>query len=341
VLGVDDGWELPTLESDVSRKATIDNLFVQRSEQLAPGKSAATSSERVRTGAISAMGASLKQMAESAKVASRLQDQIVAGAVVVELDPEKIDASLISDRIAADVDPSFDELVESIRASGQQVPVLVRPLESGRYQIAYGRRRLRAAAKLGIRVKALVKEMADAELVIAQGKENLDRKDLSYIERAQFARRLEDQGFDRVVIMAALSTDKADLSRYISVARAIPERIIDAIGPAPKAGRLRWVALAEKLAKAPTAVDAVIAGPEFQRLESDARFGAVFNAFSQTVASAIIWACDKAARIEHKSDRVVLTIDETRKPNFGAYVVGRLDEIYREFCERKEADEGH
>jgi ParB family chromosome partitioning protein len=322
----------------MSRKTTIDSLFVQRAEPAAPGKSAAASPERVKTGAISAMGASLKQLTESAKAASRLQDQITAGAHVIEIEPDQIDASMIADRIAVEDDPSLDELVESIRTSGQQVPVLVRPAADGRYQIAYGRRRLRAAAKLGVKVKALVRNLTDDELVIAQGKENLDRKDLSYIERAQFARRLEDQGFERPVIMAALSTDKADLSRYISVAKAVPERIVHAIGPAPKTGRPRWVALAEKLAQDPSPAEAALARPEFGKLDSDSRFAAVLAAFAPPAVGEPAWACDKAVRIERRRDRTVLTIDDRRGSEFGAYLVDRLDELYRNFRQRKEQD---
>ena len=139
----------------MSRKTTINSLFGPRGDAPVP-KSASASPDRVRTGAISAMGSSLKQLTESAKAASRLQEQIAAGAVVVELDPDKIDVSPVADRIATEIDPSFDELVESMRGSGQQVPILVRPVQ-GRYQIAYGHRRVRAAQILDIRVKALVR----------------------------------------------------------------------------------------------------------------------------------------------------------------------------------------
>jgi ParB family chromosome partitioning protein len=53
----------------VSRKDTIDTLFVQRHE---PG-SVVSAMDRVRTGAISAMGSSLKDLAEGALAATRLQ----------------------------------------------------------------------------------------------------------------------------------------------------------------------------------------------------------------------------------------------------------------------------
>ena len=138
------------------------------------------------------------------------------------------------------------------------MPILIRPHPQAkdRYQVAYGHRRLRAVADLGRKVRAVVRPMTDSELVIAQGVENSARKDLSYIEKAVFAMRLEDRGFERPVIMDALSTDKGELSKLISVARGVPEDLVRTIGPAPKAGRRRWLAMAELLER-PAAVKSV------------------------------------------------------------------------------------
>ena len=91
----------------------------------------------------------------------------------------------------------------------------------------------------------MVRPLTDAQMVVAQGQENSARKALSYIERAFFAVRLSDAGFDREVIMAALTMSKSHLSTLISVGRRIPTLVIEAIGPAPKAGEPRWIALAD------------------------------------------------------------------------------------------------
>jgi len=64
-----------------------------------------------------------------------------------------------------------------------------------------------------------VRSLDDHQLVVAQGVENSARRDLSFIERAMFAKALEDAGYERPVIMASLSTDKTELSKMISVAR--------------------------------------------------------------------------------------------------------------------------
>lgn len=323
----------------MSRKSTIDHLFARKSEG---NGSAATDPGRVRTGAIAAMGTSLKELTETALSASRMQEQIESGDTVVEIDPSDIDASMVTDRLVAEIDPDFDDLVESIRTSGQQVPILVRanPASPARYQIAYGRRRMRAAAKIGTKVRAIIRNMTDAELVIAQGKENLDRKDLSFIEKAMFARQLEEQGFERPVIMAALSTDKGDLSRYLSVAKTIPEDVVQAIGPAGKAGRARWIALVEKLSTGSDSVKRTITSDDFRKLGSDARFAMLFNTLTERRAPiAQTWVNDrgqKAGQVEQKSDRVVVTIDERVVPDFGIYLAGRLDELYAEFLKRKE-----
>ena len=231
----------------MTRKDTIDAIFAKR-PLGAPNSTAVVERDRVRTGAISAMGASLQHLTETAKVAAQLQDKIDSGDLVTEVSPADIDGSFITDRIVLDVDPSIDVLIASMAESGQQVPILLRPHPEnpGRYQIAYGHRRVRAAERLGVNVKAIVKRLTDAELVVAQGKENLERRDLSFIERAFFAKRLENWGFDRAVVIAALSSDKADVSRYVSLARTIPEEIAMVIGPAPKAGRARWIDLAKE-----------------------------------------------------------------------------------------------
>lgn len=263
----------------VSRRDTVNSLFFKKPEAAAP--SPAKAPERVRTGAVAAMGASLQELSENAKTADKLRQQLAAGEAVVELSPDQVDGSTVADRIPVEIDPGFDQLMTSIEENGQQVPILVRPhpRDAGRFQIAYGRRRLRAAAKLGREVKAIVRELSDAELIVAQGRENLDREDLSFIEKALFAKRLEDSGYDRRTIIAALSTDKADLSRYITIARRIPEPIINRIGPAPKTGRARWLGLADKLdeGKARSAIETVLNEGRLNSLDSDGRFQAVWR----------------------------------------------------------------
>ncbi len=323
----------------MSRRDTVNSLFMRKTDALAPSAGVEKNPDRVRTGAVSAMGASLQEMTEAARAVGRLQAQISSGFSVLEIDPSDISNSSISDRIPVERDADFDALVTSIAEHGQKVPILVRPdpNKEGHYQIAYGRRRLRAAAKLGLKVKAIVQSLSDDELVIAQGKENLDRQDLSFIEKALFAHRLEEAGYPRDVIIAALSTDKADLSRYISVARGVPHTVILAIGPAPKAGRARWLALVDAVSSSPQKVEAIIDDNAFADLDSDQRLQRVLSkiaARDAKKATGETWKTrhgQKAAQIERSGARTRITFDERMVPEFADYLTTRLDELFEEF----------
>jgi ParB family chromosome partitioning protein len=214
-----------------------------------PQTDASVSPSRAASGAVKAMGLSLNTIAREAEEARHLRQALEEGERVLSLPTGRIEASFVSDRLSAGEvdDPQFAELVESMRDSGQQVPILVRPhpSEDGRFQVAYGHRRLRAAAVLGIEVKALVRSLTDDQLILAQGKENAERRNLSFIERAVFARTLVTRGFDRRLIGDALAVQKSELSRLLQVADGVPEAVIRSIGPAPKAGRERWMKLVE------------------------------------------------------------------------------------------------
>lgn len=231
-----------------------------------------------RSGAVKAMGLSLADMSRELETAKQLSESLARGDQVVELDASLIDGSFIEDRLTRQEtdDPDFLTLIQSLHQHGQQVPILVRPHPetAGRFQAAYGHRRMRAAARLGRPVKALIKRLTDAELIIAQGKENSERRDLSFIERALFAQALIERGFDRMTVQDALSLHKAEMTRFIQVASAVPELIIRAIGPAPKVGRPRWMQLAEILKDkaALKQAERFIDDNDFRNAETDMRF---------------------------------------------------------------------
>lgn len=299
------------------------------------------SPERVRSGAVKAMGASLERLASQARAA----EDIATGTAVAELDPGLIDGSFVADRVSDVTDPTFEALIESIRDSGQQVPILVRPhpRETDRYQIAYGHRRVRAVAALGRRVRAIVQDLTDAQLVVAQGKENLERRDLSYIERAFFARRLEEMSFPRDVICAAMGVHRPDVSNFITVARRVPPDLVAAIGPAPKAGGPRWRKLADLLSKTGRKrIDALLRKPEFQAKQTDERFQAVLETISPTrdePSGAQIWSDDEGRRLvrfQRVGSHFTLSIDEKLEPELGEFLIGQLPDILAAYRASKE-----
>jgi ParB family transcriptional regulator, chromosome partitioning protein len=332
----------------MKRKDELKALFLQSAapeKQDDSAKEGTTSPPpRQTASAVRTMGLDLRALSDEADRARKLKDQIEAGLAVVEVDPDAVDESFVADRLVEQHDPSFDLLIESIRVNGQLVPILVRPNpdKTDSYQLAYGHRRLRAMKVLGGRVRAIVKEMTDAEMVVAQGKENSERRDLSFIERALFAQNLEDRGFPRAVAMAALSVDKTELARLLAVARAIPLATIQAIGPAPKAGRTRWMALAGLLSTAENQrkLDSLVATEEFKALESNRRFERVWSILANSgkhLEPPDYWSDARGrriVRIERSLSRMRLTFDEKLEPTFGAYVRENLGRLLQEFRDR-------
>lgn len=298
---------------------------------------------RVGSHAVRAIGLEIGRLSEEAREAETLRQQIADGAVVVSLPTDLVDPSFVTDRLARIGDPAFRRLVGSIQEVGQQVPILVRPHPTlpGRYQIAYGHRRHAAATELGLSVKALVRPMSDAELVVAQGKENGERRDLSFIERALFAADLARHGFDRATLNRALGVHTAEMTRLLAVADKVPADLVRRIGPAPKAGRLRWLELTRELARAgmEAALRDLLDQAPLQTLSSDQRFAAVIHFLRNrgtptTAAPATLTdaAGRPVVRIEHTPPGLRLAIDEQLAPGFGALVLEELPRLIERYA---------
>ncbi len=297
---------------------------------------------RKQSSALGAISQSLGGLNEKVRRAEEIEQKLVEGRVIVELDPSLIDASFVRDRMdgAEEEHLAFREM---IREHGQAVPILVRPKpqQDGRYEVAFGHRRLRAARELGIKVRAVVRELTDEQLVIAQGQENSGRTDLTFIERARFAANLEDRKFSREIIMAALSVDKAALSRLISVATRVPRDVIEAIGSAPAFGRVRWQELTDLLNHDGNQRRAreIIGVAAFAKMTSDQRFEALHcglraKALRERPES---WSAEdgtRAARISRSGEKLTLTFDDRLTPEFGDFVKAKLQKLYEEYKSR-------
>ncbi|MGJ0505998.1 MAG: plasmid partitioning protein RepB [Methylocystis sp.] len=306
-------------------------------DELAAANSAVR--PRAPAGAVRAMSLTLDRIEEESRA---LRVAMATGASVVEIDPAAVDPAFLRDRLAEPEGPDFEALKESIRLHGQTVPILLRPhpTDEGRFQAVYGHRRLRAAQELGIKARAVVRVLDDRELVLAQGIENSARRDLSFIERALFALALETSGYDRPVIMAALSTDKTELSKMLTTARALPAPVVRAIGPAPRAGRRRWMQFAElmKSREAARRAEIALAGLD-PETDTDARFLralAAAEAPAPRPAPEMIRRADGAplARMKREGAATVLRFDEKAAPEFAEFVAARLAGLYEEFRRR-------
>ncbi len=134
------------------------------------------------------------------------------------------------------------ELMESIRTTGMLVPVIVRPLLRGKYEIISGHRRVAACKELGIdTVPTIVKELTKEEAVITMVDANLQRENLLPSEKA-FAYKMKVEAMKAqgkrtdltssqvatksdtaTVIGQQLGESRDQVYRYIRLTYLIPE----------------------------------------------------------------------------------------------------------------------
>jgi ParB family chromosome partitioning protein len=118
---------------------------------------------------------------------------------------------------------SFDEaklqeLAQSIRASGIIQPLLVRR-RGGRFELVAGERRWRAAQLAGLsRVPAIVREIADENLLELALIENIQRQELNAIEEANAYKRLiESLGLTQEEVASRVGRDRTFITNYLRI----------------------------------------------------------------------------------------------------------------------------
>lgn len=300
------------------------------------------------------VAAGVRQMQERSELAERL---LKDGSAVIEIDPDDILPSSISDRFDSAYDAeAVAEIAQSMLERGQIVPGLVRPVpgRSDKYQIVYGRRRLTAAKQLGIKFKASVRDLSDEEAVIFQGEENTAREDLSFIEKCLFAYAQEQAGYKRDTICASLSTGKSHISEMIRIGSTLDHNILHAIGKAPGIGRGRWQEFTKRWSneKSGQILLPLIKSEEFLRLSSDNRFLKLLNSLegferpekpARKVATNLSptrrWrAIDKAVSFSMRrtDKKAVISMEAADGPQFAEFIADQLDDLYAAFRSQTE-----
>jgi ParB family chromosome partitioning protein len=138
----------------------------------------------------------------------------------LELAVELIDRNPYQTRSQFD-EAALQDLAASIAASGVVQPILVRPIDDGRYQLIAGERRLLASKKAGkATIPAIVRQVSNAQAMEITIVENLQRADLNPMEQAR--------AFDRLGIECLLTQeqiaqrtgkDRATISNFLRLLR--------------------------------------------------------------------------------------------------------------------------
>ncbi len=143
----------------------------------------------------------------------------------LEIPLDQIDRNPYQTRSQFD-EAKLSELAQSIAASGVVQPIVVRPLNGGRYQLITGERRWLASKKVNkTTIPAIVRQVSDEQTLEMTIVENLQRADLNPIEQARAYQRLSSD-FKMTQEQMAIRTGKerASVANFLRLLR-LPESI--------------------------------------------------------------------------------------------------------------------
>jgi ParB family chromosome partitioning protein len=170
------------------------------------------------------------------------------------------------------MDPaSLAELALSIKEQGVMQPILVRPVEGGRFEIVAGERRWRAAQQAGLReVPALVRNVPDQSALAVALIENIQREDLNPLEEAKGLQRLiEEFGLTHDAAAKAVGRSRSAVSnllRLTALAPPVQEYLLAGQLEMGHARALLALPLAEQSGAAARVVDAGMSVRDTERL---------------------------------------------------------------------------
>jgi ParB family chromosome partitioning protein len=173
-------------------------------------------------------------MAELKALEAAIEQKTASGLLIEEIDSSLADPSPYWDRDLRFLeDMSFASFVENVRLRGQQSPALVRPHPSAnsRFEVCFGHRRLFACRSLGIRLRAIIRPLSEAQMAGASHSENAHREGVSILEQARALARYVERGVfpSKQALADALNVSRSHVSNLSSYAE-IPDRVLEALG---------------------------------------------------------------------------------------------------------------
>ncbi|BBO86730.1 hypothetical protein DSCO28_72960 (plasmid) [Desulfosarcina ovata subsp. sediminis] len=126
--------------------------------------------------------------------------------------------------------PDYEDFLESVRIKGVIQPIVVRPVEDGRFELVFGERRLRASRETGkATIPAIVRELSRAEAFDLMFIENYQRLQLSeYEEALGFKAYLDENGPDSIQDLSDRTGVKPSYVRRRVAVLDLPEPVLKA-----------------------------------------------------------------------------------------------------------------
>jgi len=218
-------------------------------------------------------------------------------------------------------------LAESIRANGVVQPIVVRRADDG-YELVAGERRLRAAKIAGLQVvPAIIRDLGDQDALELALIENLQREDLTPIERATAYRNyLESFGGTVEDLAKRLGESRSNISNYLRLLSLAPE-ICYMLGAGELSmGQARAIAAVDdrqrQIALAKIAVRRNLSVRQVENLVRQVTTEPELEKHGSSIGSAATRRhCDEIARAFSKALGMPVRVFAGRKKNSGRLVI--------------------
>jgi len=153
---------------------------------------------------------------------------------IAEVDLDKIIFSDLNPRLEFDPE-GIEQLAQSIKRMGIIQPVILRK-KGNFYEVVVGERRIRAAKKAGLKkIPAIIRDLTDDQVIELMLTENVQREDLSAVEKGNACKMLLEKYPDKYPTQAhlarALGVSPSTINEWLRLTEA-PIEIQKMIAPA-------------------------------------------------------------------------------------------------------------
>jgi len=172
---------------------------------------------------------------------AKMQRFTLMSEAVREIELRRIRPSKLNPRLEINIE-RLNELAESIREVGLLEPIIVRPVGE-EFEVVVGERRYRASQQAGLaRVPAIVRDYSDDEVVQLNLIENVQREDLSAVEKGKVCKYLLENCSDKYPSQAALAkklgVSSDAVSLWLRTVEVVPEEAQKFVAPSTISGEV-------------------------------------------------------------------------------------------------------
>ena len=161
--------------------------------------------------------------------------------IVRQIELKKIHPSKLNPRLEVDIS-RLNELAASIREVGLLQPIVLRPLDA-EYEVVLGERRYRASQQAGLeKMPAIIRDYTDDEVVQLNLVENIQREELSAIEKGKVCRYLLENCAakypSQTSIAKKIGVSADAISLWLRAVEVVPKEAQQYIAPSTISGQI-------------------------------------------------------------------------------------------------------